>query len=140
MLKPEAICLCFCYYSIMKKVRTIIRFEGLLLLFVAITLYFHNRFLLSWFVLLLFLPDIFMIGYAKNNKTGALIYNIGHSLVLPYALLIIATIANSRAALLLSLVWLAHIGMDRFLGYGLKLDGGFKHTHLGDIGKDKSNS
>ena len=28
----------------------------------------------------------------------------------------------------------AHIGIDRALGYGLKLPSGFKHTHLGVIG------
>ena len=26
-----------------------------------------------------------------------------------------------------------NIGMDRILGYGLKYDDNFKHTHLGDL-------
>ena len=30
----------------------------------------------------------------------------------------------------LGLVWLAHIGMDCLLGYGLKYNDNFQHTHL----------
>jgi hypothetical protein len=33
----------------------------------------------------------------------------------------------------MALIWLAHIGMDRMLGYGLKYSGGFKDTHLGRL-------
>lgn len=33
------------------------------------------------------------------------------------------------------LIWIAHIGFDRTLGYGLKYDSGFKFTHLGRIGR-----
>jgi hypothetical protein len=53
-----------------------------------------------------------MIGYAAGNRIGAAAYNAAHTLVLP-------------------LIWLAHIAMDRALGYGLKLPTGFKDTHLG---------
>ena len=37
----------------------------------------------------------------------------------------------------LALIWFAHIGFDRMLGYGLKHGAGFRFTHLGRIGKDK---
>jgi hypothetical protein len=30
----------------------------------------------------------------------------------------------------LALIWLAHIGLDRALGYGLKYPTAFRHTHL----------
>lgn len=33
--------------------------------------------------------------------------------------------------------WAFHIGVDRALGYGLKLPDAFTHTHLGWIGKDR---
>ncbi|MDB5619562.1 MAG: hypothetical protein JWQ24_3800 [Tardiphaga sp.] len=36
----------------------------------------------------------------------------------------------------IALIWLAHIGLDRALGYGLKYVAGFRFTHLGRIGKD----
>jgi Domain of unknown function (DUF4260) len=31
------------------------------------------------------------------------------------------------------LIWLAHIGIDRVLGYGLKYPTGFKDTHLSRV-------
>ncbi len=33
------------------------------------------------------------------------------------------------------LIWIAHIGLDRALGYGLKYSTGFGDTHLGRIGR-----
>jgi hypothetical protein len=35
----------------------------------------------------------------------------------------------------IAMIWLAHIGFDRALGYGLKYTSGFGFTHLGRIGK-----
>lgn len=35
----------------------------------------------------------------------------------------------------IAMIWLAHIGIDRALGYGLKYSRGFGFTHLGRIGK-----
>jgi hypothetical protein len=40
-------------------------------------------------------------------------------------------IATFRPELLaFALIWLAHIGFDRMLGFGLKYHNGFKDTHL----------
>jgi hypothetical protein len=33
----------------------------------------------------------------------------------------------------LALIWSAHIGIDRLLGYGLKYPTAFKETHLGRV-------
>jgi hypothetical protein len=38
-------------------------------------------------------------------------------------------------ALTIALIWLAHAGFDRLLGYGLKYPTAFTDTHLGRIGK-----
>jgi hypothetical protein len=35
----------------------------------------------------------------------------------------------------IAMIWMAHIGIDRALGFGLKYDAGFGFTHLGRIGK-----
>jgi hypothetical protein len=43
--------------------------------------------------------------------------------------------AGSPIVLSLAIIWLAHIGFDRALGYGLKYAAGFGFTHLGRIGK-----
>ena len=37
--------------------------------------------------------------------------------------------------LAVALVWCAHIGFDRALGYGLKYAAGFRETHLGRLGR-----
>lgn len=105
-------------------------------LFAASTFaYFHLGYSLPVYILLLFVFDISMIGYVKNPKLGAFTYNLGHSLIAPLAVLLVAWTNNSETAIGISLIWLAHIGLDRFAGYGLKLTSGFKNTHLGNIGK-----
>ena len=41
----------------------------------------------------------------------------------------------SPLVLSIAMIWLAHIGFDRALGYGLKYVSGFGFTHLGRIGQ-----
>lgn len=76
-----------------------------------------------------------MAGYLVDKKIGAYVYNFGHSLIAPCTLLIIGSVLKNNAAIGFSLIWFGHIGFDRMMGYGLKHTSGFKHTHLGDIGK-----
>ena len=83
--------------------------------------------------LLLLLPDLFMVGYLKDKRIGALIYNLGHTYTVPLVMLIAGYARDHRACLLVGTIWAAHIAMDRALGYGLKKKAGFKHTHLSSI-------
>ncbi len=53
-----------------------------------------------------------------------------HTYALPLALAALGVLAGWDTAVQLALVWGAHIGMDRMLGYGLKYRTGFKDTHL----------
>ena len=46
-------------------------------------------------------------------------------------------VLHQRIGLGLGLIWCAHIGFDRALGYGLKSPEGFRLTHLGKIGRDQ---
>jgi hypothetical protein len=82
------------------------------------------------FALLILVPDLSMLGYLRNPRTGALVYNIGHSYAAPLLLLGISVLFNAAAGIMVSLVWIAHIALDRVLGFGLKLPTGFKDTHL----------
>ena len=90
----------------------------------------------SWwtFTLLILAPDLFMLGYLRSPRFGALIYNLGHTYAAP-ALLALLGLAIGPIAYGLAAIWTAHIGFDRLLGYGLKLDAAFDQTHLGPIGK-----
>ena len=112
------------------------RLEGLAaLVFGAMTYAWLGQ---SWlvFALLFFVPDLFMLGYLRSAKTGAAVYNLGHNYAVP-GLLALAGLVVGPIAFGLAAIWVAHIGLDRVLGYGLKLEGGFEQTHLGPIGKAK---
>lgn len=111
------------------------RIEAAAGLLTCLYFYIHLHYSLLLFIVLLLLIDVFMVGYAKNNKLGAHIYNIGHSLTIPLLLLVVGTVTLSNLMIGGSLIWVAHIAMDRMMGYGLKHDTGFTDTHLGKIGK-----
>ena len=74
-----------------------------------------------------------MLGYLAGPRLGAMSYNLVHAYPLPAALLVYGFFASAPLAVLASLVWFAHIGLDRTLGYGLKSPKGFKETHLGEL-------
>jgi Domain of unknown function (DUF4260) len=114
----------------------ILRSEGLVLFAAALATYFTALDESVWLVpLLLFAPDLFMVGYARSARAGAALYNLAHSYPAPAVLGAVALAASSSLWQAVALVWFAHIGMDRGLGYGLKYDGSFQQTHLGEIGR-----
>lgn len=71
-----------------------------------------------------------MIGYLAGTRVGSLNYNVVHIYTLPLAIGGLGFWANIRMAFLIALIWAGHIGADRFVGYGLKFESGFKNTHL----------
>jgi hypothetical protein len=83
----------------------------------------------------LILVDISMFGYLEDLKIGAIIYNIGHSIILPFLLAVFALWQQQDLLGMVAVGWLAHIGLDRTLGFGFKYADSFKHTHLGHIGR-----
>jgi hypothetical protein len=114
----------------------ILRCEGLVLLAAALAAYFTALDEPYWLVpLLLFAPDLFMVGYARSTRAGAALYNVAHSYPAPALLGAVALGSSNHIWQAVALVWFAHIGMDRALGYGLKYDGSFQQTHLGSIGR-----
>jgi hypothetical protein len=101
----------------------------------AASLYFylHLHFSWVWFIILLLTPDLFMVGYMSGSVLGAKLYNLGHNYGVPAVLLLIGAGTGTRLLLAAGLIWAAHVGMDRALGYGLKFGTGFKDTHLGRL-------
>jgi hypothetical protein len=124
----------------MKQAILFQRFEAGFIFLASLYFYHYLHFNIWLFILFLFSIDISMLGYLKDNKVGAYIYNFGHSMIAPSILLVIGTAGSYRLLLAIGLIWLAHVGWDRAFGYGLKYENGFKHTHLGNLGKDKSKS
>jgi Domain of unknown function (DUF4260) len=115
-------------------VKAILRVEGAAALAAAITLYSHAG--LSWplFALLILAPDLSMLAYLIGPRAGAAAYNLVHTYALGLPLALAGYFLASPFALALGLILIAHIGMDRMLGYGLKYSSGFRDTHLGRIG------
>jgi uncharacterized protein DUF4260 len=109
----------------------LLRVEGGVLLLAALVIYGQTGGNWWLFALLLLAPDLSMLGYRAGNATGAAVYNLAHTEVFPALLSAAGLLAGQPVLLSLALIWFAHIGMDRVLGYGLKFPGGFKQTHLG---------
>lgn len=94
-----------------------------------------------WYYLMLALgPDISMLGYAAGNKIGAFCYNLFHHKGLAVVLLITGLLYHEDTLICIGLILFGHSSMDRMFGYGLKLNEGFKFTHLGIIGKKNKNT
>jgi hypothetical protein len=89
-----------------------------------------------WFPVLLFLPDLSMIGYLWGSKTGAWIYNFFHHKLLAVTVLLIGFYIKENWIFLSGIILFSHASIDRIFGYGLKYKSGFQETHLGKIGKN----
>ena len=116
-------------------VKILLRLEGLTLFAGMVLLYAVWGG--SWwvFALLFLAPDLSFIAYLADPKSGAIIYNAAHSYMLPVALMTLGFALPEPLTLSIAMIWLAHIGIDRALGYGLKYEAGFGFTHLGRIGR-----
>jgi Domain of unknown function (DUF4260) len=111
----------------------LLRIEEAVLLTITIVAYQHLHYSWLLFAILLLAPDLFMVGYLLNPSLGAILYNLVHTLAFPLALLLAAYLLHWRLAPAIALIWIAHIVIDRLLGYGLKYPASFKDTHLQHI-------
>jgi uncharacterized membrane protein YeiH len=119
-------------YALMNPVRWILRLEGLLYLVLSVVLYQHLKF--SWvsFAWWFLLPDIALLVYVLGNeRAGMMAYNVTHSSIGAAIAGVTGAILGDSLYWQSSLIWFAHIGFDRSLGYGLKFPLGFRVTHLG---------
>ena len=116
-------------------VRTLLRLEGVTL-FVGMAAFYALWGGRWWVFAVLFLaPDLSFAAYLAGPRIGAIVYNAAHSNLAPAALMAFGFVFGDPVAPPVAMIWLAHIGIDRALGYGLKYGAGFTHTHLGSIGK-----
>jgi Domain of unknown function (DUF4260) len=111
-----------------------LRLEGLTLLACALLLFPTTH--QPWWLIpvVIGLPDLSALGYLGSTRLGATLYNLGHSSPLPAVLALTGLSTHHSFVLAVGLVWLAHIGLDRAAGYGLKYASHFQHTHLGELG------
>jgi hypothetical protein len=116
-------------------VLTVLRAEGLALFVGCSLFYVISEAPWELYALLFFAPDLSFLGYLAGPKVGAVVYNALHSTVGPLALAVAGIVLVMPYAGTVAMIWLAHIGFDRALGYGLKYKTGFRFTHLGRIGR-----
>lgn len=110
--------------------RSLLHLEGVAVAVAALVIFFWAGH--PWWLLLVLAlaPDLAMAVYAAGPRMGAAAYDVVHTYALPVGLSAAGVVADSDAAVAVSLIWLTHIGVDRAIGYGLKYPSGFKDTHL----------
>lgn len=115
--------------------RTWLRLEGAAV-FVTSLMAYQSQ-LESWWVFAaaFLVPDLSMLGYLAGPALGARAYNLVHNYVGPIFLAAYGIAVGRSDVVPWALIWSAHIGLDRVLGYGLKYDSAFGDTHLGRIGR-----
>ena len=120
--------------------RLLLRIEGAALALAAV--YMFHRIGGNWwlFAALILVPDVSFAAYFLGTRPGAIAYNTMHVLFVPVALALAGFLLPQFDLLSVALVWAAHIGIDRALGFGLKYGAGFGFTHLGRIGGALSGS
>ncbi|MEI9996375.1 MAG: DUF4260 domain-containing protein [Rhizomicrobium sp.] len=116
-------------------VRTLLRLEGLAVLAAAGWFYWRAGFDGGWFAILFLAPDLSFLAYLGGPRSGAIAYNAAHSIHGALGLGVAALALGQPGLLAVALIWFAHIGFDRALGYGLKYGRGFGFTHLGGFGR-----
>ncbi len=116
-------------------VRDLLRLEGLFLFSAMLVLYQIAGGSWTVFAMLFLLPDLTFMAYSAGPRIGGIAYNAAHSTITP---IVLTTFGNTHDLPLMrsvGIIWLAHIGLDRALGYGLKYSTGFAFTHLGYLGR-----
>lgn len=117
------------------SVRWVLRLEGLCVFIAA--LLFYNKLDYGWgtFALFFLAPDIAFLGYMAGPRAGAITYNTTHSYIGALFFIGAGFLFSAPVLSCIGIIWSAHIGFDRALGYGLKYSSGFGCTHLGIIGR-----
>jgi Domain of unknown function (DUF4260) len=108
----------------------LLRAEGLVLFAAALALYVREDYSILLLVVLFLAPDLSFAGLAGGERVGAVTYDAAHTYVGPILLASVSLIAEWTTGVELGLIWLAHIGIDRALGYGLRYPEAFRDTHL----------
>ena len=113
----------------------ILRAEAIAVLVAGVVAYLQLNGHPLWLPPLLLAPDASMLGYMRGPAVGAVTYNLVHNLAVALGLLTVGWLVAIAPLALAGALLVAHVGMDRALGYGLKLPTDFRDTHLGRIGR-----
>ncbi|MBU1373538.1 MAG: DUF4260 domain-containing protein [Bacteroidetes bacterium] len=117
--------------------KTILKTEELAQLSIAVYALYLQPIHIFWglWIILFLAPDLGMLGYLINTKIGAIIYNLFHHKLIAILISAFGFFFANHILLLIGIILFAHSSFDRMMGYGLKYNDGFNHTHLGMVGK-----
>src|SRR5688572_18161432 len=118
-------------------VRGWLRLEGLAAFAAALTLYGVNGGDWLWAIPALLLPDLSAAGYLVSPRIGTVSYNFLHNWAPGFIALALGLWLASPGLQIVAAILIGHVGMDRAVGYGLKLPSSFQDTHLGRMGRRK---
>ncbi len=113
----------------------VLRVEAIAIFVAGVLLFLQLNGSALWLLPLLLAPDLSMVGYLGGPRLGALTYNAAHNLATALIVLGAGWFVALAPVALAGAILIAHVGMDRSLGYGLKLPTDFRDTHLGRIGR-----
>ncbi|HTB51472.1 MAG TPA: DUF4260 domain-containing protein [Ferruginibacter sp.] len=116
--------------------KLLLKLEELAMFLVSIYALHYLQVSWWWYLITFFGPDISMIGYTAGNTVGAACYNLFHHKGIAIIVLMIGVFTSNWTVEVVGLVLFGHSSLDRFAGYGLKYNEGFKFTSLGKIGKE----
>jgi hypothetical protein len=122
------------------EVTALLRLEGLAAFAAAVTAFQLTGSNWWLFAALILVPDLAMFGFLANYRIGARIYNFAHTYAVPAVLGGIGWFSGTGWIVAVALIWIAHIGADRALGYGLRYPDLGQATHLGWVGKAKQSA
>jgi hypothetical protein len=113
--------------------KSILKLEELFQFILGIYLFSTLSYAWWWFLALILLPDIGVLGYLINTKIGAITYNIFHHKGLAILIFLVGIYFEIEVVQLIGIILFSHASLDRIFGYGLKYADHFKNTHLGSL-------
>lgn len=113
--------------------KTTLKFEEIMMFVLGVLAFNQLNFAWWWFLALILLPDVGMLGYILNSKIGAITYNIFHHKGIAIGIYLFGIYIQNNILQLIGIILFSHASMDRIFGYGLKFSDRFKHTHLGNL-------
>lgn len=101
-------------------IKSISKLEGLAIFLASV--YFYNITSGNWvlFIALILVPDLAMLGFLRSRAFGSMTYNLVHNYAIGLAKVFLGIFIGNNFVVSLGIILLAHVGMDRFLGFGLK--------------------
>jgi uncharacterized protein DUF4260 len=110
--------------------RRLLQAEGAVVFAAALVLYIDADFSIVALVVLFLAPDLALLVFLLSPKAGAIAYDLVHIEVWPVLLAALGVLTDERLPIQIALIWLAHIGLDRALGYGLRYPTAPAESHL----------